>query len=102
MLGAGFGAPSMGSERDPEKHNGMKKTLAPALSSKAVMDQESVVSELVDKFVLRLAEFGAEAEVNITHWYDYLTLDILGALAFSRSFGCLDNGEVSHILGDPT
>jgi len=98
MLGAGFGAPSIGSERDPQKHNDMRKSLSSALSPKSVMDQESVVSDLVDKFILKLAELGAESSVNMTHWYDFLTLDILGALAFGRSFGCLDNGKTIQYI----
>lgn len=93
MLGAGFGFPSIGSERDPHKHNGMKKSLAAALSPKAVKDQEHVVSDLVDKFNMRLEEFGPHSTIDLTKWFDFLTLDILGALAFSKSFGCLDEGS---------
>lgn len=94
MLGAGFGAPSIGSERNPHDHNEMRKSLSSALSQKAATDREGIVHGLIDKFILRLESHGVETKINLTHWYDYLTLDILGALAFSQPFGCLEYGEI--------
>lgn len=35
---------------------------------------------------------------NMTRWTDYLTLDIMGDLCFSRSFDMLDSVENHYIL----
>jgi hypothetical protein len=44
IYGSGYKSLCVGSERDPKKHGGMKKILAAAFSTRALVKQESIVS----------------------------------------------------------
>ncbi|KAF5861252.1 hypothetical protein ETB97_000444 [Aspergillus alliaceus] len=69
IYGAGFGSLCIGSERDPDRHTQMKKSLSPAFSPRSLKDQEVIVSQCVDRFVSRVGEPEPNAEgLNMTKW----------------------------------
>jgi hypothetical protein len=81
IYGAGFGSLCIGSERDPDRHTRMKKSLSPAFSLRSLKDQEVIVSQCVDRFVSRVGEPELNAEgLNMTKWYEMVAFDILGEL----------------------
>ncbi|KAI3396494.1 hypothetical protein diail_12114 [Diaporthe ilicicola] len=94
MYGSGFDSLCIGSERDPRKHAQMKKSLSAAFSTKALVQQESIVQGCVDGFVQRLGTDGAsEKGLNMTKWFEMIAFDILGEMAFGESFHCVENGR---------
>jgi hypothetical protein len=94
IYGAGFKSLCIGSERNPQKHNQMRKSLSSAFSTKALTEQESIVTEIIDVFVSRLGELGGTGTegLNMTKWYEMVAFDILGAMAFGESFGSVEMG----------
>ena len=95
MYGAGFDSFCIGSERDPLKHSQMKKTLANAFSTKALLEQEQIVAGVVDRFVDRVGKDGGalSSGLNMTKWYEMVAFDILGEMAFGDGFGCIETGK---------
>ena len=97
MYGAGFDSLCIGSERDPSRHNRMKRSLAGAFSSKALFEQESTVQGCVDVFITKIGKLGQQKEgLNMTDWYEMIAFDILGEMAFGESFGCVETGKSSE------
>ena len=94
MYGAGFRRLCIGSERKPGVHSGMKKHLSAAFSSRALIEQESIVSAVLDRFVDRMGRDGTEpGGVNVTKWFEMVSFDVLGEMAFGESFGCIESGK---------
>ena len=80
IYGAGYNSLCIGSERNPNKHAQMKKTLTPAFSTKALTEQEDIVTQCIERFITRIGELGnAKSEgLDMTKWYEMLAFDILG------------------------
>lgn len=91
MYDAGFNSSSISSEPDPEKHRRMQKSLSAALSHKALLEQESIVAECVERFVAKIGdeELNKNKKKNnrggldMTKWYEMVAFDILGELGRS-------------------
>jgi cytochrome P450 len=77
-------------------HARFRKALMPAYSEKSTQGYEPVVRSYFDKLIDRLdaliLEGGASATVDIVEWTNFATFDIIGELAWSKSYGCLDTG----------
>ena len=94
IYGAGFDSLCIGSERDPVQHARMKRFLAPAFSTKALMEQEDIVQSCVNAFVTKLSKVSrAKDGLNMTIWYEMIAFDILGEMALGESFHCIENEE---------
>ena len=76
---------SIVSERDPENHREMHKYLAPAFSDRSLKEQEPLIAEIIDRFFQHLQE-SSEKSVDLTKHFKLLTFDIIGELAFGKSF----------------
>ncbi len=96
MYGAGFKKLCIGSERDPAKHGVMRKHLSAAFSTRALAEQESIVARVLDEFIERIGwedKYGEkEKGINVTKWYEMVSFDVLGEMAFGQSFGCVKTG----------
>lgn len=98
MYGSGFDELCVGSERRPEVHSRMRKSLAPAFSTKALMDQEQIVQRCVDGFIVKLSTEGTKPSgLNMTKWFEMLAFDILGEMAFGETFHCVENGKYLNL-----
>lgn len=83
---------SIVSERDHEKHREMRKYLSSAFSERSLKGQEYLVTDVIDRFI---AKIGAERKpIDMTTWFNLLTFDIIGELAFGQSFGGVENGTM--------
>lgn len=73
----------------------MRKMLSPAFSQRGLLEQEEIISRIVDKFVNIMGEKAGPGSkgLNMTKWYEMNTFDILGEMAFGESFHSLDAGE---------
>ncbi|KAJ6134169.1 cytochrome P450 [Penicillium sp. IBT 18751x] len=100
MYGSGFNSLCIGSERDPQKHAQMRKALQPAFTTKAVLEQESIVQASVDDFLATLSQIGDTVSgLNMTKWFEMLAFDIVGEMAFGESFHCIENRK-PHFWSD--
>ncbi|KAI0391819.1 cytochrome P450 [Xylariaceae sp. FL0594] len=95
MYGSGFNSLCIGSERVPAKHRQMKSFLSAAFSTQALLEQEPYVSRIADAFIARLGSDGGPETggLNMTKWTEMVAFDILGDMAFGRSFDCIAHGE---------
>ena len=96
MYGSGFKSLCIGSERVPQKHRQMKSSLSVAFSTKALIEQETIVTNTVNAFINRIGKDGGAENpmgLNMTKWYEMVAFDVLGEMAFGQSFQCIENGE---------
>jgi hypothetical protein len=70
--------------------------LAHAFSDKALKAQEIILQSYVESLISQLRKRALDTNdavnVNMTHWFNYITFDIIGDLAFGDSFGLLEKG----------
>ena len=91
MYGSGYEKSCIGSERDPKKHSSMKRDLTAAFSTKALSDQESIIKDCIDIFIEKI---GSEKDaLDMTKWFEMVSFDILGSMAFGESFHAVENGR---------
>jgi hypothetical protein len=85
-----YGSWNIINENSKEEHARMRKMLSHAFSTKALLEQEPVICGSVDNFMHQIGTIKAEGGkngVDITKWFNHVTFDILGAMAFGDSFG---------------
>ncbi|CCF33894.1 benzoate 4-monooxygenase cytochrome P450 [Colletotrichum higginsianum] len=89
-------AHSIVSVRDPEEHARMRRYLRDAFSDRSLREQEHLITELINSFVNKIGELGDKPSgIDIVMWFNLVTFDIIGSLAFGQSFG----GISSECLG---
>ncbi len=94
MYGAGFDSLCVGSERNPARHQQMKRHLSNAFSTKALAEQEETVQKCVDGFIDAVGQKGTGPDgLNMTEWYEMIAFDVLGEMAFGESFHCIEKGS---------
>jgi cytochrome P450 len=85
------------SERDPAKHSEMRRYLSNAFSDRSLKEQEHLIASNVDAFITRIGELGSKPEgIDLTRWFNLLTFDIIGDLAFGQTFGGIESGKYSR------
>ena len=81
---------------DDENHARQRRILSHAFSVEAIKAQEKLTTEYVDLFISKIGEV-AEANrgvVDLNCWFNYLTFDIIGEMAFGESFRCMATGKL--------
>jgi cytochrome P450 len=79
---------------DHDNHARQRKALSYGFSKKALHEQEHIMQEFVDKLQDNFTKFAEKGEAfDIVKWFNYITFDVIGDLAFGESFGCLDGGQ---------
>lgn len=96
-----------------ENHALLRRQMSPGFSDRSLREQEKIVKGYVDLLVEQLrkrcvpargGEDDGKAEgkprdpacktaFDMRHWFNYVTYDIIGDLAFGESFGCLEKGQ---------
>ncbi|KAK8058999.1 cytochrome P450 [Apiospora phragmitis] len=78
-------------------HARMRYVLADAFSTRAIAQQQSLISGYVDLLIRRLHEKAQDggAAIDVGSWFNYCAFDIIGDLAFGEPFGCLQ-GSAMH------
>ncbi len=73
----------------------MRRLLSSAFSTRALLEQESIVASNIDTFVMKMGLLGGPKTngLNMSKWYEMSAFDILGDMAFGESFHCIDNGK---------
>ena len=98
---------SIVSERDPTKHGHMRRSMAHAFSYSSLVEQEGLIQTIIDRFMDRLQCFAtSDEDFDIVRWFNMLTFDIIGDLAFGETFRGVETGVthpwVSRITGAMT
>ncbi|PLB55889.1 benzoate 4-monooxygenase cytochrome P450 [Aspergillus steynii IBT 23096] len=88
---SGDGGPML-LEADDANHSRQRRLLAHAFSDRALREQEPTLRYYVDLLMRQLNDSAASNEaVDVTKWFNYITFDIIGDLAFGEPFACLKN-----------
>ncbi|TLD16231.1 uncharacterized protein PgNI_02622 [Pyricularia grisea] len=76
----------------PKEHAKLRKWFAPFFSDRGMKEQEKIISGYVDLIIRRLSENLEDGTrvLDVRNWFNFCTFNILGKLAFSSSFGCLE------------
>ncbi|PQE20159.1 isotrichodermin C-15 hydroxylase protein [Rutstroemia sp. NJR-2017a BBW] len=78
-----------------EDHRRLRRLQSHMFSDKALASQESLIQVYTDQFVNGLIKFSSKStdhSINLGHWYNFATFDVIGDLAFGEPFGCLQTG----------
>lgn len=100
-----------------ENHALLRRQMSPGFSDRSLREQEPIVRGYVDLLVRRLRERCApdggadeggagpaegstpppssKTAFDMRHWFNYVTYDIIGDLAFGESFSCLEQGRAA-------
>jgi cytochrome P450 len=79
---------------DNETHARQRRALSHGFSQQALWGQEEIVQSFVTKLINHIESFAQEEKsFNIVDWFNFMTFDVIGDLAFGESFGCLEKGD---------
>jgi cytochrome P450 len=82
-----------------EEHARYRRLYSPGFSLRSLREQEPLIQGYVNMFVdgiARACEQG-ETPVDMVQWFNFVTFDIIGDLAFGEPFGCLENGATDWL-----
>jgi cytochrome P450 len=82
-----------------EEHARYRRLYSPGFSARSLREQEPLIQNYVNMFInglSRLCENG-ETPVDMVQWFNFVTFDIIGDLAFGEPFGCLENGATDWL-----
>ncbi|KAF5244087.1 hypothetical protein FANTH_7842 [Fusarium anthophilum] len=83
--------------RDHKEHSTRRKTWDRALSSKALRDYEPRVTKYTTQLLDRLNEMQGTT-INASNWLNFYSFDVMGDLAFGKSFNMLRDGVNHYFL----
>lgn len=82
-----------------EEHARYRRLYSPGFSARSLREQEPLIQNYVNMFISslsRLCENG-ETSTDMVQWFNFVTFDIIGDLAFGEPFGCLENGATDWL-----
>jgi cytochrome P450 len=86
-------------ERDPIKHRGVAKRLAPAFSSKNIKTKEGIVHHYVDLFIEKMKLIGTGAQgADMAKWTAWLAMDMSADMAYGRELHQMRDMKSAHLL----
>jgi len=93
MFGSGYSEACLASERDPKRAGTKRSLFSHAFSAKALNEQELVLQRCINSFIGKLGKLGNSPKgLNMVKWYEMVSFDILGEMAFGESFDCIEKG----------
>ncbi|TLD09602.1 hypothetical protein PspLS_11726 [Pyricularia sp. CBS 133598] len=82
---------------DRENHRRQRRAVSHAFSAQALNEQEHVITQYIDLLITRLRGFASEGKtIDISRWYNFLTFDVIGDMAFGEPFGSLQGSGDYH------
>ena len=79
---------------DHKNHMRIRKQLSHAFSEKALREQEDAIKTYIDLLITKLEDIAsADMAADLVQWFNFTTFDMIGDLAFGKSFGCLNHSE---------
>lgn len=82
-----------------EEHARYRRLYSPGFSARSLREQEPLIQGYVDMFISGLRRLCEQSEiaVDMVQWFNFVTFDIIGDLAFGEPFGCLENGATDWL-----
>jgi cytochrome P450 len=74
-----------------KNHSRFRRAFAASFSDRGMQNQQPLIRGYVDLFIQGLARKSGKEPQDMTAWFNWATFDIIGALTFGESFGCLEN-----------
>ncbi|KAL4957948.1 cytochrome P450 monooxygenase [Aspergillus filifer] len=90
---------SLQGERDKKVHAKRRKAWDMGFSSKALRNYEERVSKYTSQLVAAIERaVTAGVSIDMSKWANYYSFDVMGDMAFGKSFGMLLNGQDTYFL----
>lgn len=80
---------------DTSRHAAMRKTLSHGFSAGALSAQEDRVHHYVNLLIDQIEKRFTTTPGDMSKWFNYVTFDVIGELAFGAPFGCLESGTLN-------
>uniref|UniRef100_A0A8H7N2U8 Uncharacterized protein n=1 Tax=Bionectria ochroleuca TaxID=29856 RepID=A0A8H7N2U8_BIOOC len=81
-------------------HARQRRALSHAFSTKALLEQESLITSYIDALRDVANQHAREGRVcNLADWLSYTTFDIIGHLSLGEPFGCLASSDLRFWVG---
>ncbi|KAF2665384.1 cytochrome P450 ClCP1 [Microthyrium microscopicum] len=77
-----------------ENHARYRRAFAASFSEKSMQRQQPLIRGYVNSLIKGLHERGSEGAQDLTQWFNWTSFDVIGALTFGESFGCLENQKL--------
>ncbi|KAK4611531.1 Cytochrome P450 monooxygenase abl2 [Fulvia fulva] len=78
----------------PETHTRQRNALGATFMNEALLNQEEFIRGHVEKFMEVLRKCAKENRaIDFSHWFTYLSFDVIGEVVFGEPFSCLDDEE---------
>jgi cytochrome P450 len=88
--------PNLFGTRDEDIHSARRKACSNSFSLQSVAMMEPFIDGCLDQLITRLDKAALTGEqVDLKQWIAFFVMDVLGELAFSASFGVLNDGDES-------
>lgn len=79
---------------DSQDHTRFRRAMLPAFSERAMEQQEPLIRKYVDLLVVKLKKVAEAGQpTDFVKWYTFTTFDLIGDLAYGRSFDGLAEGK---------
>lgn len=85
---------SLHTTRDHAWHKQRRRIWSLAFSDKALRGYEPRIRRHNERLLSQMMKLSGQP-VNVSHWFNFYSFDVMGDLAFDKDFGMLANGE-SH------
>lgn len=83
---------SVHTERHEPTHELRRRTWSPAFSDKAIRGYEERTKVYRDVLIKKIAGFKGQP-VNVSKWFNFFSFDVMGDLAFAKSFDMLEDSK---------
>ncbi|KAJ3539507.1 hypothetical protein NM208_g5462 [Fusarium decemcellulare] len=83
--------------RDRKEHHTRRKVWDRGFSSKALRDYEPRVTKYTSQLLARLSELQGKP-INASDWFNFYSFDVMGDLAFGKSFNMLRDGVKHYFM----
>ncbi|KAL6707396.1 hypothetical protein ACN47E_004175 [Coniothyrium glycines] len=97
-FGEHIGGKSTQTTRSKEEHKRRRKAWDHALSTKSLRDYEPRLNRHSLALMTRLRAEAKQPSVRYTNWVNFYSFDVMGDVAFNRSFGMLEKGEEADVI----
>ncbi|KAL9039403.1 MAG: hypothetical protein Q9214_004893 [Letrouitia sp. 1 TL-2023] len=77
-----------------EDHARQRAAFSRAFSEKAIREQEPLIDAHINRLIDQLQRKAeSQAEIDMVKWLEFVTFDIIGDLALSTQFGCVESSD---------
>ncbi len=79
-------------------HSRIRRLLSHAFSDKALREQEPLIQGYIDSLVAGLKKsMDSDGKADLSNWFNWMTFDIIGDLAFGEPFDCLKDATYQPV-----